>query len=112
MKSISTPWGMSQTEEKICDGATEYTTASHGGIHVRADLWQKIKGAFPGFTPWAGLDGRGGAWLEEDCDTILFHAVFPEYCRHDAGKVRDFARRIYDGQFSACVDKLPALAAA
>ncbi len=33
-KGTWTPWGISQTSEKIVRGIVLYTTAGHGGYHV------------------------------------------------------------------------------
>jgi len=41
MKSISTPWGMSQTL-KVKGGIVQVDTSSHGGIGLKPVLMQKI----------------------------------------------------------------------
>ena len=59
----NTPWGKPQTEKIIADGIVEYTTASHGGIHLSDNRWNELIELFPYLHSWAGEN-----WLEEDCD--------------------------------------------
>jgi hypothetical protein len=69
---MKTPWGTSQTRETIAEGIHSVTTASHGGIMIRREAYNKA-----GFSS----AGRARAMMygeyycyEEDCDIdiILF----------------------------------------
>ena len=71
---IFTPWGMSQTEERIADGITKYSTASHGGIHVTPE---KLKEAPEHLTRIDPFCQPG--WYEEDEDWALPVLMFPLY---------------------------------
>ncbi len=66
-----TPWGSSQTSDKIATGITFYSTASHGGIKLSEKRHQQVCELFPNFNTWAG-----GQWYEEDCDVTVVMLVF------------------------------------
>lgn len=71
--SIHTPWGSSQTIERVADGIRFISTASHGGYHLSPERWAVLIAEFPAFKPWAGPQ-----WLEEDCDCALVVLTWPE----------------------------------
>lgn len=71
----STPWGRSQTSNKIAHGIISYCTSGHGGIHLSTKRQAEFKALFPDFCTWI----RGGEWFEEDCDTIVIVLAFPEF---------------------------------
>lgn len=68
----STPWGQSQTSVKLAPGIMDYTTASHGGIHL-SELRRSDLGFRLGF--WTDAKDVP-AWYEEDCDWAIPYYVF------------------------------------
>src|ERR1043165_7762685 len=64
-----TPWGKADTEEAIASGIVRVTTASHGGIHVTADLNRLVHDA------WRNKRG----WYEEDCEWAIVAVTFPQH---------------------------------
>ena len=68
---MHTPWGTAQSIRHYGEGITEYTTASHGGMHVSEELVQMMPERFR--TTWAGA-----GWYEEDCDTCMVIVSFPD----------------------------------
>jgi len=69
----TTPWGYADHVREIAPGIIEYSTPSHGGIYLSAELLEAMPSKFRSFTPWAG-DG----WYEEDCDWAIAVVSFPE----------------------------------
>lgn len=69
--ATNTPWGKSQSSEKIAPGIRFYTTAGHGGFHVT----QKIQEQIP--KKWR-LSGCFERWYEEDCGWAPLAATFPD----------------------------------
>jgi len=59
--ATSTPWGAAQSAYKIAPGIMDYSTASHGGIHVSP----KVNGLIPDYMR------RADGWYEEDCDWCI-----------------------------------------
>jgi hypothetical protein len=84
-----TPWGPSQTADTLAPGIVDYTTASHGGIHLsvarRLEL-ARILNIRPGSCP---------QWYEEDCDwAIPYYAFHLDRTRPDGeGDYEDSAAR-------------------
>lgn len=70
---MHTPWGASQTIERVADGIRFISTASHGGYHLSPERWAVLQAEFPAFHSWAGPQ-----WLEEDCDCALVVLTWPE----------------------------------
>jgi len=70
-----TPWGESQTIDKVATGIKFVTTASHGGYKITKLLLREIPRKVLNST-WGGL-GRDG-WFEEDCDAAIINCYFPE----------------------------------
>ena len=64
-----TPWGPSQTVEHIATGIIEYTTASHGGIHVASKLNKQMP---------ESIRVESG-WYEEDVDWVFVVVNFPQH---------------------------------
>ena len=82
---MKTPWGDSQTVEKISDGLYWVSTASHGGIKVSSLLDSRIRIEWrTDATRWAGP-----GWYEEDCCWAYVALTFPE---HFTAKQLDDAR--------------------
>lgn len=65
---MRTPWGESDHQSPLIPGITFYTTPSHGGYKVSAELNQLIPGYFREVS--FNEDGARG-WYEEDCDWCL-----------------------------------------
>lgn len=63
-----TPWGLSQSSRTLAQGIREYTTASHGGIHLSPRCNAQIAEC------WRIATG----WYEEDCDWAIVAYHFPE----------------------------------
>ena len=68
-----TPWGDSQHTKIVAPGIIEYSTASHGGMHLSASRLAAMPKQFAGFQPFAGP-----GWFEEDCDTVVVMLAFPK----------------------------------
>ncbi|HEU0197082.1 MAG TPA: hypothetical protein VFQ88_07740 [Nevskiaceae bacterium] len=65
----STPWGPPQQTRIIARGIVSVSTASHGGIHLDANLNAKVP-----------TDLRSArAWYEEDSEWACVVATFPEH---------------------------------
>jgi len=74
-----TPWGASDSADHIAPGIVNYTTASHGGVHVSA----RRLAAMP--TAWHLSEWAPAGWYEEDCDWALVVLAFPEaFASHPA----------------------------
>ena len=59
------PWGAVQHSETLCTGAYQVSTASHGGVMVRAEIMNEV------LSPEArkcGFQEGGYLCFEEDCD--------------------------------------------
>ena len=65
----TTPWGSAQHSSQIVRGLMEYSTSSHGGVHVSSGLAQYLSD----FTKsrHTEIDKDGGYWFEEDCEALL-----------------------------------------
>lgn len=78
-----TPWGPPQHQEAITPGVTRVSTAGHGGYHVDASTVGTMPPALAAFHTFAGGDGCGGRWFEEDEDwcvvALAFPHLFPPY---------------------------------
>ena len=65
-----TPWGPSDSATTLARGIVDYTTPSHGGIHLSDARRVELTRMFPkriGVPPF-------GAWYEEDCDWAIPYA--------------------------------------
>lgn len=72
-----TPWGHPQQQEAVAPGITRISTASHGGYHVDAAAVSAMPPALAAFGTFAGGDGCGGRWFEEDEDWCIVALAFP-----------------------------------
>jgi hypothetical protein len=70
---VTTPWGQSHSETVIGAGIMEYTTASHGGIHISGEVFERMPAELRAIGTWAGP-----LWYEEDCDSSIVICAFPE----------------------------------
>lgn len=82
-----TPWGRSDWEKQIAPGIVLYTTPSHGGIHVDAQLNKKMPDKYR-------IDD---GWYEEDVEYALVVLAFPQ---HFSAKELANAQRIFDKYFA------------
>lgn len=74
-KSRKTPWGKAQTETVIAPGIVKYTTASHGGYYVSAELNALVPKSLKKAT--FGRMGVKG-WYEEDADWAIVVYIFSD----------------------------------
>jgi hypothetical protein len=72
-----TPWGPPQQQEAVAPGVTRVSTAGHGGYHVDASALGAMPPALAAFDTFAGGDGCGGRWFEEDEDWCVVALAFP-----------------------------------
>jgi hypothetical protein len=72
-----TPWGPPQQQEAVAPGITRISTAGHGGYHVEAAAVSAMPPALAAFETFAGGDGCGGRWFEEDEDWCVVALAFP-----------------------------------
>lgn len=72
-----TPWGAPQHQESVAPGVTRVSTAGHGGYHVDASAVATMRPALAAFATFAGGDGCGGRWFEEDEDWCVVALAFP-----------------------------------
>ena len=93
-----TPWGQSDHTKEIAPGIIFYSTPSHGGAFVPAEIRAEWPQALRDFKTFAG-----GDWYEEDCDVQLVILAHPESFK--AATVADAVRfaRAY------CQDYAPAI---
>lgn len=70
-----TPWGTAQSATQCGRGIVLYSTASHGGFHVSAELLKQMPEYLRIADKYA--DGNAG-WFEEDCGVALVVISFPE----------------------------------
>lgn len=83
--STRTPWGPSQTSDKIAPGIMNYTTAGHGGVHVS----KKRLAAMPEYLR------REKGWYEEDCEWTLVALAFPQFFQDCLEGAIDTAKNYY-----------------
>jgi len=90
---MATPWGESQTIDKLGDdGVLAVTTASHGGIYVPRALLHRIPQA--GQLWAAGWSGSVN-WYEEDCAWSIVARYFPElFSEKDRGYAEETLQRL------------------
>ena len=79
----NTPWGISDSSERIAPGIMRYDTPSHGGFHLSAKRQAEMPEA---------LRVEGG-WYEEDCDWALVILGFPQFfSKEDSEAAKESAR--------------------
>ena len=71
-KGQATPWGAAQTVDAIAPGILHITTASHGGIWLAPEQFDKMPADYP-------KTFAGAPWYEEDCDWAKVAVTFPEH---------------------------------
>ena len=69
---MQTPWGPSQSTERIADGVFWYSTASHGGFFLSQERRRAMPEPYRSAKPFAGA-----GWYEEDCDWAVVVCAFP-----------------------------------
>lgn len=72
---MRTPWGTADGIEEIAPGIVFYSTPSHGGYKVSADLNKRI----PEIFRRSAMIYAPSGWYEEDCAYAMVHAFLPEY---------------------------------
>lgn len=87
---MNTPWGKSQTIDKVAPGITFVSTAGHGGFKVSADKLRKMHPA---------LRTEDG-WFEEDCEWAKVAFAFPEHFQENYAdavqSMKDWYPSIYE----------------
>jgi hypothetical protein len=73
-----TPWGTPQQQVCVAPGVTRLSTPSHGGYHLDAAATAALPPGLAGFETFAGGDGVGGRWFEEDEDWCVVALAFPQ----------------------------------
>ena len=66
---MKTPWGDSETVNRIHPDIILVTTASHGGIHIFGKTAEKIPQDV-----WSSFIASNG-WAEEDCEAVIALAI-------------------------------------
>ena len=66
-----TPWGCSDSQEKLAEGIISYSTPSHGGIMLSEERIAQLPHGIDNFTH----DLR---WWEEDCDWVVPYILFKD----------------------------------
>lgn len=89
-----TPWGSSQSSKKIAVGIMEYTTASHGGIHLSAKKNLLVHEA------WRSRDG----FYEEDCQWAIVACTFPTLFPEHIHQARCTAKNYYPHEYAKVYD--------
>ena len=89
---MNTPWGLSQTTERVGEGIVCVITASHGGYVLNAEQNAKIPYAWRK----ASFNENGlRGFYEEDCDWSMVALTFPEYFSHCKDAISE-AKRIFE----------------
>lgn len=76
---MNTPWGESQTMDKIIDGMYIVTTAGHGGIYLYKSLERKVLAMFPTIV---NNDFYHRQFWEEDCMWCFPYIAFSDELKH------------------------------
>lgn len=123
---IHTPWGATRDYREIGQGITLVSTASHGGLKLSQDAWDKLPE--PVQKCMFLHRGSGGkpsleGWAEEDCDMSIVLAILLPYVNlenliseknHEeaSAEVIKTAHLIANHfkDYSPCIPFLPALA--
>lgn len=104
MGSLSTPWGMAQTQEVIGEGALNVSTAGHGGIMLN----EEAVATLPKHIQQAGE--KFGVWrcYEEDCAYALVMEFKPEWEReHIRKQLRSWERSINEFKYPWAIKEGP-----
>jgi len=72
--AVDTPWGALHAVKDYGSGIKQYTTASHGGFHVPADMRVQMPAALQSHRCFNNYTG----WYEEDCDWAVVALAFPD----------------------------------
>lgn len=87
IRKVNTPWGKSQSKQKVVRGINFYSTAGHGGYKVS----KKLNASIPDC-----LRNEDG-WYEEDCEYLKVIISFPQYFSQT---LRDHACRTFKLYFN------------
>ncbi len=80
-----TPWGESDSSEKIATGIVRYNTPSHGGYHLSARRQALMPKALRKDEPW----------YEEDVDWALVVLAFPQFFKESDVKMAESTTKNY-----------------
>lgn len=84
-----TPWGDSQSSQKLAPGIITYSTAGHGGIHLSPSLNAQVAEC------WRRKDG----WYEEDLDWAIVAFHFPDVFSKDLAYAKGVLRDWYPDEY-------------
>jgi len=88
----STPWGPAQSQRKLADGITLYTTASHGGIQLSNERYSRM--------PVLETPYSKNGWYEEDVDWAFVALTYPEAFNPEAIEAaRNTLQWAYEGRY-------------
>jgi hypothetical protein len=97
---MHTPWGASQDSKQYGKGITFYSTASHGGFKVIAELLAKMPDYLRSSEPRG--DARRGTheWFEEDCEWCFVATCFPErFSEQERAAAKDTLRNSFPDEY-------------
>lgn len=66
-----TPWGQSDSKEKLAEGIVSYSTPSHGGIQLSTERQAQLPAGIKNFL-------NSLEWWEEDCDWVVPYILFKD----------------------------------
>ena len=94
-----TPWGKSDSSEKLATGVMRYGTPSHGGYHLSGSANEKVHAS------WRSDDG----WYEEDCEWAIVALTFPELFEGHVEAARKTAKNWSPDGYTATTGETVAL---
>ncbi len=84
-----TPWGEADYSQEIARGIMQYSTPSHGGIHLsparQAEMPEELR-----------LDS---GWYEEDCGWSLVAVAYPQYFVKDYALALEIVKHYYPERY-------------
>lgn len=102
-----TPWGESDGSKSYGEGITFYSTPSHGGLRVDAELVKKMPAPFVSGDDYFAKQ-RAAGWFEEDCDYAFVVLAFSgnfnaEEIEHASQKIRDCYPDQYEAAYGCTI---------
>lgn len=102
-----TPWGRSDGSKSYGEGITFYSTPSHGGLRVDAELVKKMPAPFVSGDDYFAKQ-RAAGWFEEDCDWAFVAFCFPTRFSPEAvadalSKLRDSYPDEYEAAYGCVI---------
>lgn len=96
-----TPWGEADSSRQIAVGIMEYTTPSHGGLHVSPSRLRQMPEPY---RLWGG-------WYEEDCEWAMVAVSFPEFFSpHAVETALQMVKNVYPDKYEAVTGEIIPLA--